>query len=326
VTVRLSLPWQSSDHAPAWQSSDHAPAWQSSGHAPAWQSSDHTPAWRDATDRPSLVRAWSPWLAARRLGGMAPVVLLGLTRVLLAAAWPASAHERAARVRDATRHVAAWLLRGFGVRVQRVGRRPDGRALYAANHLSWLDILVALVVLPETAVIAKREVGTWPLIGAIARAGDTILIDRSRRRDVLPVIRTMRAHFAADRAVLLFAEGTTSDGARVLPFRSALFDAAVCEGVPVVPVTLQPDTGRGGPSVRDHVCWWGDAALLPAIVRLAGVPRTRVVVRFGTPVSAVALPRPPLEARILRQQRRTARRALSHHAQRDVSRRFRAVD
>jgi 1-acyl-sn-glycerol-3-phosphate acyltransferase len=229
-------------------------------------------------------------------------------------------------VRTLTRRLAAAVLRRLGVRVELAGRPPAGAALYAANHLSWLDILVILVALPDAAPIAKREVGRWPLIGAVARAGDTILLDRTRRRDVLRVIRAMRARFAADRPVLLFAEGTTTDGARVLPFRSALFDAAVCDGVPVVPVTLQPDTGPGGPSVRAHVCWWGDAALLPHVIRLAGVPRTRVVVRLGDPIPLPRLPAPhTLSPSALRSLRRERRRRASGDAEARVRRRFRPV-
>jgi 1-acyl-sn-glycerol-3-phosphate acyltransferase len=258
--------------------------------------------------------------------GITPRLLLGAASILVAARWPGTTLQRAARVRRLTRALAAALLRGLAVRVERVGPTPPAVALFAANHLSWLDILVVLVALPDADVVAKREVGDWPLIGAITRAGSTVLIDRTRRRDVLRVVRALQARLDSGRSVVLFAEGTTTDGADVLPFRSALFEATVRAGVPVVPVTLQPDTGPGGPSAREHVCWWGDASLLPHVVRLAGLRHCRIVVRVGEAIVAGELPAAgSVSGCALRVLRRERRRSASRAAHVAVRRRFAPV-
>ena len=157
----------------------------------------------------------------------------------------------------------------IGVRIRQVGRRDGhGPVLILANHVSWLDICVISALAP-VAFVAKSEVATWPLFGALAKLQRTIFIDRQARHRTGEATAEIGARLADGDAVVLFAEGTSSDGSRVLPFRSALVgavhhalgdDAQPAIGVQPMAVTY---TGFGGAADR------------PRAARARGVVRRR---------------------------------------------------
>ncbi len=241
-----------------------------------------------------MQRAWSAWRAAGRLAVLLPVFVCGAVVVALSTVLPLARDRRDRLTRRLTARFAERLLAVFGVRVQRVGRLPKAPALIVCNHLGWLDVLVLLALVPDVAFIAKREVGVWPVVGRVTRAIGSVFVDRKRKRDLLRAIPALERVFAAGRPVVLFAEGTTTDGTVLLPFKSSLFEGAVRAGVPVVPVAFRPDTGRDGPSVRTHVCWWGDMALVPHLPKVAGTRAVRFVVRIGEALPMDGRPRKPL--------------------------------
>lgn len=110
----------------------------------------------------------------------------------------------------------------LGIRLHIKGAVPrDTPVLLISNHVSWLDIPVLSAVAPVS-FIAKREVGSWPFVSWLARLQRTIFIDRTRRADIPVVAGAMRKRLAQDDTLVLFAEGTSSDGNRVLPFKSSL--------------------------------------------------------------------------------------------------------
>lgn len=151
-------------------------------------------------------------------------------------------------------------VRLIGVPARMVNGRP---VVFVSNHSSWLDIPV-LGGRIEACFVSKDEVGRWPFVGTIARLGRTVFISRQRHatgreRDVL------RERLAAGDNLLLFPEGTTSDGSRVLPFRSAFF--AIAEGTdpPLIqPVSVVYDRLGGlptGRASRPVFAWYGDMDL-----------------------------------------------------------------
>jgi len=229
------------------------------------------------------VRGWSAWRAAWRLGLAAPVLCVGVASVWCVTLLPLKS-RRAPAVQTLIGACAQRVLRVLHVRVRVVGRRPDGPMLLASNHLSWIDILVAKSVWPDLQFVAKREVSRWPLLGRITRAAATVYVDRARRRDLLRAIPELQARLAGGQSVLLFAEGTTTDGSVTLPFKSSLFEGAVRAQVPVLPVTFRASTGRSGAPVATHVCWWGDTTLLSHLPRVAGTRGIEFTVRLGEPV------------------------------------------
>lgn len=278
---------------------------------------------------PRSPNAWSFARAAFRLMALVPVVFTGVARLVRASMACGDPSTRDARRREALRLCAARVLRALQVRVLLTGPRPVEPVLYACNHLSWLDVLVLLVALPESALISKQDVARWPLIGHIVRASDTVLVERVPTRTLMRAIAQVTARLTRGQSVVLFAEGTTSDGSRVLPFKSPFFEAAVRAGVPVVPVSLRASTGRGGPAPAHHVCWWGDDSLVAHLPRVAGTRQIRYAVRLGDPLHLSHAPSlaptrfavaPAGADRALRRRRSILRRLLAHRAHDAVQR------
>lgn len=109
--------------------------------------------------------------------------------------------------------------------------------LIVANHISWLDALALLAVEPAT-LLAKREVGQWPMVGTLVRRAGTRFIDRGDPRGLPDTVRELGALLRAGESVVVFPEGTTWCSVPGGPFRRAAFQAALDAGAPVRPVTL----------------------------------------------------------------------------------------
>ena len=184
----------------------------------------------------------------------------------------------------------AMLCRLLGLRVRVVGERAqqiDGRAVvFASNHSSWLDILVLGGSL-EACFIAKEEVGRWPLIRTIARLGRTVFVSR-RARDTGRERDDMRRRLSAGDNLLLFPEGTSNDGSRVLPFRSAFFSICEGPGAPLIqPVSVVYDQLGGlpiGRASRALFAWYGDMDLASHYWRLAQHIGLRATVLLHAPI------------------------------------------
>ncbi len=112
-----------------------------------------------------------------------------------------------------------------GVKITVLGKVVTDRpVLLASNHVTWLDIMVLSAVAPVS-FVAKKEVANWPFAGTLARLQRTVFVDRERRTSVGNTAGEIASRLRQGDAIVLFAEGTTSDGNRVLPFRSSLFGA-----------------------------------------------------------------------------------------------------
>lgn len=184
----------------------------------------------------------------------------------------------------------------MAIRIEIKGEPVSGKAcLYVANHLSWLDILVLSAVKPMC-FIAKKEVADWPLFGALATVGRTLYIDRDRRHDVKSSCAAVQKRFAEKEIVALFPEGTSSDGNRVLPFRSALMSAADMEvdGEPVLvqPVTIAYTAVHGIPlgRVRRPIfAWHGNMELLPHLLGVGRIGPFEATLTFHAPTTVRAM-------------------------------------
>ncbi len=198
----------------------------------------------------------------------------------------------------------------LGLRVRMIGAAAEpagGRSVvFVSNHSSWLDVPVLGGRL-DACFVSKDEVGRWPFVGTIARLGRTVFVSRQRHatgreRDVL------RERLAVGDNLLLFPEGTTSDGSRVLPFRSSFF--AIAEGAdpPLIqPVSVVYDRLGGlptGRASRPVFAWYGDMDLASHFWRFGQ--------RRGLRVSILLLP--PLDP-----ARFASRKALSHAVWRAVA-------
>lgn len=212
---------------------------------------------------------------------LAPIQLLLLRRGSpLARRPPHWWHRAAARI--------------IGLRVETRGRPAEGRPLLlVANHQSWADIVALGRVMPLS-FIAKAEVRSWPLFGLLARLQRTVFVERERRRRTREQADGIARRLAQGDAMVLFAEGTTSDGNRVLPFKTALFGAAAAaleasgrDAVLVQPVAVAWTGANGlplGRFGRPLAAWPGDVALLPHLRRFLREGAVEAVVSFGEPV------------------------------------------
>ena len=155
--------------------------------------------------------------------------------------------------------------------------------LVLANHVSWLDISV-IGSLGPLSFVAKSEVERWPVVGLFARLQRTVFIDRARRAHTAEVNATVARRLAGGDIIVLFPEGTSSDGNRVLPFRSSLVGAAraALSASGAGTIQLQPlaitYTRRNGLPLtrrdRPEIAWYGDMDLAP---HLAALHRRRPV-------------------------------------------------
>ncbi|MEU6001342.1 lysophospholipid acyltransferase family protein [Streptomyces sp. NPDC047197] len=145
----------------------------------------------------------------------------------------------------ALRARARGILGALGVRldagperltVDGAGRSPG--TLIVANHISWLDVVSLLAVEPVT-VLAKREVGQWPVIGALARRAGSRFIDRDGLRQLPHVVADLASTLRSGRSVLVFPQATTWCSVSGGRFRRATFQAAADAGAPVRPVTIR---------------------------------------------------------------------------------------
>jgi 1-acyl-sn-glycerol-3-phosphate acyltransferase len=180
-----------------------------------------------------------------------------------------------------------WLI---GLKLHVVGQASqEGRTLFVGNHTSWLDVPVLGAKL-ELCFVAKQEVGGWPLIGWVAKLGRTLYVSRSRGRTGEEAV-ALRARLAAGDSFVLFPEGTTSDGSRVLPFRSSFLAVADAAAV-VQPVTIVYDRLGGLPACRRDrpiFAWYGDMDTATHAWRLLRRPGTRATILFheGFPPGAI---------------------------------------
>lgn len=177
----------------------------------------------------------------------------------------------------------------IGVHIHQRGQRDRHMPLLiVSNHVSWLDICVVSTVAPVV-FVAKQEVGTWPIVSLLARLQRTVFIDRTRKMHTGSVTGTMAEHMNKGDAVVLFAEGTSTDGNRVLPFRSALLgslrDAMEQAGRSYLqPVSIAYCRFHGIPMGRQHrevAAWFGDMDLIPHLMRVVREGAIDVEVRFG---------------------------------------------
>lgn len=179
----------------------------------------------------------------------------------------------------------------IGVRIREVGvRSADSPALILSNHVSWLDICVISALSPVV-FVAKREVAGWPVFGWLARLQRTIFINRQARHQTGAASREIAGRLLGGDAVVLFAEGTSSDGIRVLPFRSSLVGAvhhalgnSQHTHVTVQPMSLAYHSLSGVPmgrGLRQRVAWYGDAALVPHLLAVLASGAVDVTVSWG---------------------------------------------
>ena len=188
---------------------------------------------------------------------------------------PMTLERRALWVQTTCKHILA----GLGIHSSVTGEPPT-RGLVVSNHLSYLDILILSAAMP-CFFVAKVEIGGWPFFGKAARCGGTLFVDRSSRSSAESVASQISARLKLNVPVLLFPEGTSTDGAEVLRFHSRLIDPATSAGAQITAASVRYVIEDGTPE-RD-LCWYGDTLFFPHMIKALGTAGFAAQVRFGQP-------------------------------------------
>lgn len=184
------------------------------------------------------------------------------------------------RAHAAVRWWSRGLLRVFGMTVHRHGAPLPGGALFVANHISWIDIVV-LHSQHMMGFIAKADIRGWPLVGWITTHAETIFLQRGNSDSLSGVMGQMAQRLRAGRAVAAFPEGGTRDGSALGPFHARIFTAAVEAQAAVQPVALCYGEGCAAQAI---VAFAPRESFLANFVRLLGEPARPVSVHFLEPI------------------------------------------
>lgn len=192
-------------------------------------------------------------------------------------AFVASKNKRRAR--------AAWLNRAarrhikiYSCDYRSIGPVPTS-GLLVSNHLSYLDIMVIASLTPAV-FVSKSEVRGWPLIGWLTAIAGTLYIVRGQRTHVGVVNKEIEAALADGVLVVVFPEGTSTNGTEVLPFRSPLLEPVTHGTHPIATGYLTYELEGG--DWHNEVCYWGDHTFFPHAVNLLSKRGVRATMRFGT--------------------------------------------
>lgn len=188
--------------------------------------------------------------------------------------------------------VSRWVA---GVRVTIKGTPQPGPVLYLCNHVSWMDILILSQAGPLS-FVAKADVAKWPVFSWLAKWQRTIFVERDKRSKTGIAVGAMAERLESRDALVLFPEGTSSEGWGVLPFKSALIGAVVATATRmedhdvdlfVQPVALAYTNLRGialGRMEADRTAWIGDIDLLPHLWSVITTGGFEAKIVFGAPV------------------------------------------
>jgi lyso-ornithine lipid O-acyltransferase len=169
--------------------------------------------------------------------------------------------------------------KAFGIRCI-VHGQPPSNGLVVSNHLSYLDIVIISSVMP-CFFVSKAEIKRWPYFGEAARSGGTIFIDRKSRASTAEVAGQIGERLKLPIPVLLFPEGTSTDGAQVLRFHSSLFEPAIAARACITAAAVRYAL-EGGRQEHD-LCWFDDTAFLPHLWQTLGAEGFSAEVTFGEP-------------------------------------------
>lgn len=244
-----------------------------------WHSEDMPPA-------PRIT--WAGWLRASLRGmAIAALVLLGLAAIGVTRLVERPVHGVA---RPWTPRIVQLFSRGLfvvmGLRCRVSGRPVAGARAIVSNHVSWLDIFALYIPLPAT-FVSKSEVSGWPVFGFLARVAGTLFIQRQGRQS--GAHRDLIAEYLNHgHRIVIFPEGTSTDGQRVIPFKSTIFAAFFTQDMKcdlaVQPVTLRY-VAPPGEDARFYG-WFGDMDFASSVLKVLAQRRQGAVrIQFHSPLN-----------------------------------------
>ena len=220
------------------------------------------------------------------------IVSLILAGVVIALSFGRLSLHQRARIASRWNHVAA---RALGVRLRVSGQLglPDRPVLLVANHVSWLDIPVVSAVRPVR-FVSKDDVRAWPVMGWLATRTGTLYLNRGSGRAAHRMAAALAEALRDGQHVVIFPEGTTTDGSHVLPFKPMLMQAAVDAEACVVPLSLHYLDRHGLPTTA--AAFIGEMSFVDTLRNIVAARGLCAEVVLHPPIDSVGLDRNQLAA------------------------------
>ena len=210
------------------------------------------------------------------------IKLLRILRCVLSGYWRIKTEFPKLEPHAQARAVEEWsqaMLSMMGITVRLQGKPSKGPVLMAANHISWLDILV-MHAASHCRFVAKLEIRDWPLLGVLTAGGGSLFIERTSHRDAKRVVHLMADALAKGQVLGVFPEGGTGDGKTLLPFHGNLLQAAIEAQSPIQPVGLQFLEAHSG--LKSFApCYQAEDTLLGSVWRTLCAPPLVAIVHYG---------------------------------------------
>lgn len=179
------------------------------------------------------------------------------------------------------RELASFLYRRFynalNVKLIVKGTPTATPSLWTCNHISWLDVLL-LAGNNTVDFIAKTEVGEWPIVGSIVKKSGTILIHRENKFQAYRSLPQLQERMQSGSSILVFPEGTTTDGRSTLPFKPMFYQVAIREKAMIQPIVLQYFDSNG--EITDSVAFLGEEDFLTSFKRILKQPKIIASIHF----------------------------------------------
>jgi len=192
--------------------------------------------------------------------------------------------QRSGRALKTREERAAWqqwiakrMLGALDITVKQNGIFPK-KGLMVSNHLGYLDV-IAIASLGHAVFVSKSDVINWPLIGILLKHTGTILTYRNQPLKAAETTKNIDEVLKHHLPVVLFPEGTSTDGNELLPFRAPLFQPAHSAETDIVPVGIRYTTKTGSPA--KDVCYWGDDTFFPHLTKLATLREITAHIHIG---------------------------------------------
>ncbi|MDF0677730.1 MAG: lysophospholipid acyltransferase family protein [Nitrosomonas sp.] len=157
-------------------------------------------------------------------------------------------------------------------------------AVFVANHISWLDIMVILAVYPVH-FVAKAEISTWPILGRLCRNAGTLFIEREKRGDTLRINRRISSILKDGRSVVIFPEGTTGDGDALQHFHASLLQPAVTAETLLYPGAIRYRNRDGS---RNSSVAYVSVTIPQSLMQILAEPEIQVELIFRSPFRELA--------------------------------------
>lgn len=178
------------------------------------------------------------------------------------------------------RHWSRWMALVMRMKITVHGHPPRAPFFLVTNHLSYMDIPL-LASQAECVFISRHDVASWPVVGHLTTGMQTVYIDRGLRKEILRVHQALDEALSKGEGLVLFAEGTSSAGAEVLPLKPALLELAVARKQPISYASLSYRTFAGEEPAHLAVCWWADMTFAGHVFNLLKLKGFHATLTFG---------------------------------------------